>query len=221
MAQTESKGKGASKSISPAQHAENKRIAQARRARRGGKSGGKSGDQQASGTDIISLAQADRETVRAEAREARRQRALTEAFKTALEHLTRFAQKPVPYKEGERARWTENAMAAATALLNLYFFGSEESDLTEVRITEQELGMGERVVAEVRKRFATACFLSSKVKDTPGQEQSWFEAVYTATREFHVHRREERQRERDILAQQAEPTVTAPAETEESVLAAV
>ena len=115
--------------------------------------------------------------------EEQRRYLLAEAFNNTLLHLTRFGKQLVPGYAGMRPRWTVSAHAAAEALLNLYFYGTAEE------IVGQELLMGERVVAEVRRRFAGTCHLNGQVSDTPGQEQPWFEQALADARAFHEGRR--------------------------------
>lgn len=115
------------------------------------------------------------------------------AHRSALEHMTRFGTAQVPYKGGKRVRWNEATMAAATTLLHLYFFSTD--DLNE--IAAQEAQMNERVVAEVRRRYTTACFLDRRVLETPGQAQTWFADVLAETEKFHADRRAARKAERE------------------------
>ena len=119
------------------------------------------------------------------------------AHRSALEHMTRFGTAAVPHKGGTRVRWNEATVAAATTLLHLYFFGTDGPSLDEVEIPAQETQMNERVVAEVRRRYTTACFLDRRVLETPGQAQVWFADVLAETEKFHADRRAARKAERE------------------------
>ena len=119
------------------------------------------------------------------------------AHRSALEHMTRFGTANVPHRGGTRVRWNETTMASATTLLHLYFFGTDGPNLNEVEIPAQEAQMNERVVAEVRRRYTTACFLDRRVLETPGQAQVWFADVLAETEKFHADRRAARKAERE------------------------
>jgi len=174
-------GKGHSKFRTAEEDAADRRAAKARRRGRG-----KGFTPDPNGT-VLDAARMDRAVgVTAAALGVQRQREMrTKAYETTLVHLISFGEKMVklPGKPDLRPRWVANAQAAAAELLRLYFFG------TPIEIQTQELRMGQRVIDEVRRRFAGACYFNDRIEDTPGQELEWFEEAYAAAVEFHTKRK--------------------------------
>lgn len=198
-------GKGLSKFRTAAEDAADRRSARhnKRRNRRGKDLGGT--DFRAGTGTIFAGVRADRAAEREEREQARRQALLEREFNNTLSHLQRFGNQPVPGYASQRPRWTVTGHAAAERLLHLYFFGPDNE------IGAQELGMGDRVVGEVRRRFAGACFLRT-LHGLPGQEQSWFEEALAAAQAFHEGRR--------TVARQAAVEAPAPIADQATVPAA-
>ena len=126
-----------------------------------------------------------------------------DAFEAACSHLRRFGRMTLPGRKNGHRRWSEEQIEAAVALLRLYFFAPADA---ADQITSQEATLDMRVVGEVRRRFANACFVGSSIQGTPGQAQSWFEEVMETTVAFHVGRRKGKS---DTNAAQAEAGATA------------
>ncbi len=127
--------------------------------------------------------EAERELYRAEKLAAERTAAIDKAYADTLGHLTRFGNKLVPGNMGMRPRWSVNTAKEARDLLCIYFYGSP------VEIEPQEMRVGERIVAEVRRRFASACYFDSTIQGTIGQELGWFKEAFEAAAAFHSERK--------------------------------
>ena len=111
---------------------------------------------------------------------------LRAAYGSSNRHLIAFAK--TRGKNGA-PRWDADTQTNAASLLYLYFYGTSAYPRVEVQITAMELKLSQRVVAEVRRRFTSACHFNPTIQGTPGQNQPWFTEVLARTVAFHVGRR--------------------------------
>jgi hypothetical protein len=183
VAQEQSNGKGSSKFRTAEQDAADRRAAKQRRRPKGS---GRHGD----GESLLVGIRNDREEAREEAhqqRERELQMALERAHNEALKHLRRYGSHTIPHKSGGavvRPRWSDAVQGITEALLRAYFYGETDD------IARREAELNEKVLTEVRQRFASACLFDREVKETPGQAQPWFADMLEVCKAFHAARRE-------------------------------
>jgi len=216
-----SEGAGQSKFRTAEQDAADRRAAQLRK-KRGRRGQGGTDFRTGGGATLLDGIHQDRLERRQEQQERREQQraaAIEKAYSTTLDHLTRFGEKMIPDKDGTTApRWTSNMIFAAAELLRLYFYGSTEE------IVECEARTSKRILDEVRRRFAGACFFTRELKgnpgnqDRPGQQLEWFETAFEAAARFHTQRKEARRIEHQLDKLASEPEKAT--KTDETLVAA-
>lgn len=109
-------------------------------------------------------------------------------YSQAAEPLREYGATLVPASRQQRRGgittrplWNEKTSDLALALLKTYFLGNP----TEVLAAEQALGDKQGVIDQTRQRFASACVFDTRIKNTVGQEQTWFPALLAEAQALH------------------------------------